>query len=119
MIKLYIILFILNVSLERHYACLNETERRIILSLMDELEIGHCILITENATNNQLTNFKDFATRKKMLNYQTLDFLTNLKDEKNYPDQKTIIVLKVEKLSTVVEFFKTLWEVLSRLQRFN
>lgn len=111
--KLYSVLILLTLSFEKCRTYLNETEQKITLSLMKELKISHCVLVRkeENERLVDLLSFKSFASWNKALTYQNIDYLIDFLKNESYPDQKTIIVFKVEKLSTVVKFFEKAYEV--------
>ena len=114
MLSLYFVWSFVLIVLEPSKAYLSRTETEITLSLMQELEISHCILITEKNKNEtgDLYTFKNFASSNIATIHQNLDFLIAFLKAESYPDQKTIIVLKIQKLATMIEFLENLTEAI-------
>lgn len=93
-------------------ASLSETEEKMTLALMEELQIHHRILIEEPSSDLlNLHGFKNFETWSMIVYYRNLKALLRFFVKATFPDAQTMIVLKIEKLSRIVEFLNDLMSV--------
>lgn len=88
---------------------LNLAEQKIILAIIDKLNIKNCILVEHtNSISINLGKFKFFTQRNIPSMYFTLAKLSHYFFQESYPDINTLIVLKVHNLKIFINYLEYL-----------
>lgn len=103
------LILLLIILIRKNLAFLNDAEQNISAGLMEVLNTDHRILVEE--PSSKLKNLQIFKTSmfwSKATTYQNTNQILKYFGKKNFPDVKTLIILKVGKLRSAVNLLKSI-----------
>lgn len=107
-----VFVYLLMISNGQIAAFLNEAEQKISAAMMETLRLDNRILVEEpNLKPKNLQNFKSHLFWNKATTYQNTNQMFKYFRKTVFPHPPTLIVFKAEKITTIVDFIKTLTKV--------